>query len=404
MPHHHPNSAYDKTALVFQGGGALGAFQAGAYEAFHEFDVEPGWYAGISIGAVNCAIIAGNRPEERCDKLRSFWNLITSGPPDGDVDWGVGLGGIFGVKAASVLGTAASLTGGAPGFFAPRWPLNLSALPGSAEATSIYDTGPLVETLCQHIDFDLLNAPGSARISLGAVDVETGNFTYFDNREMTIGPEHIMASGALPPGLPWIEIEGRKYWDGGLVSNTPLAHVLRECEGDTLVFEVDLFPARGPLPQTLIDVEERRKDITYSSRTRMNTDAFRERHALKTVLRQVIDKLPPEARDAPEVRQAEAFAADHRVTLVHLIYRHEGFIGASKDYEFSRTSMLRHWQQGHDDASEVLANDDWREPPTKDEAIAIYDLDRARRMKARHGVEGIPIHHKQTSKAGDQST
>ncbi|NVD44796.1 patatin-like phospholipase family protein [Qipengyuania atrilutea] len=404
MPSSTPDYRYDQTALVFQGGGALGAFQAGAYEAFHELDVEPNWYAGISIGSVNAAIIAGNAPDERVPMLRSFWNLVTSGPPDGGDNWNLGISGVYGARAASVLGTAASMLGGAPGFFKPRGPAQFFAEPGSIDAVSFYDTAPLIETLKSHVDFERLNHPKAARVSLGAVEVENGNFVYFDNREHTMGPEHVMASGALPPGLPWIEIEGVKYWDGGLVSNTPLAHVLRECRGDALVFEVDLFPARGALPQTLIDVEERRKDIVYSSRTRMNTDAFRERHALKNALRKVIESIPEEDRDTKEIRHARRLIANHRVTLVHLIYRHDGFIGASKDYEFSRTSMLRHWQQGRADAAEILAHDCWRQPPPHDEAIAVYDLDHTRGLDERHGMDRIGLREQHEPKMPEKGT
>ncbi|MEM8826369.1 MAG: DUF3734 domain-containing protein, partial [Pseudomonadota bacterium] len=207
-----------------------------------------------------------------------------------------------------------------------------------------------------------------------AVNVESGNFTFFDNRSIVLGPEHVMASGALPPGLPWVEIAGQKYWDGGLVSNTPLSYVLDHSDTDTLVFQIDLFPARGKVPQSMIDVEERRKDIVYSSRTRMNTDAFRARHALKLGLQHVLNELPADKCDDPEIKRIAALAASHHVSVVHLIYRREGWAGASKDYEFSRGSMLEHWEAGKADACTTLASDQWRKPPSDRDAIIVYDI------------------------------
>ena len=266
-----------RRVLVLQGGGALGSYQAGVYEALNRAGPEPDWLAGISIGAINGAIIAGNPPAQRLERLREFWNLVTSGwsfgpPNSGDV--------FRGLLGDASIGWA--MTAGVPGFFAR--PASISPLllsSGGPEALSFYDSSPLRATLERLVDFDRINA-GETRLSVGAVNIRTGNFTYFDNAHQKIGAEHIMASGALPPGLPPVEIEGEWYWDGGLVSNT-LEYVLDQDQTDDLViYQVDLFNARGPMPKTVQEAAEREKDIRYSSRTRLNTDAQLRIHRLKT--------------------------------------------------------------------------------------------------------------------------
>ncbi|MBS0361482.1 MAG: patatin-like phospholipase family protein, partial [Proteobacteria bacterium] len=244
--------------LVLQGGGALGAYQAGVYEALSRAGTEPDWVAGISIGAINAAIIAGNAPAERLKKLEDFWTLVTSGWPAAlpvvEDSW-------RGAFSDASVGWA--MTAGVPGFFTPR-PLSPLLPHRGPQALSFYDSGPLEDTLERLVDFDRINAR-ETRLSVGAVNIRTGNFAYFDNRHQKIGPRHIMASGALPPGLPPIEIDGEWYWDGGLVSNTPLEYVLdQDGEGDLVIYQVDLFNARGPLPKTLQEAAEREKDIRYS--------------------------------------------------------------------------------------------------------------------------------------------
>ena len=247
---------HDDYVLVLQGGGALGAYQAGVFEAMSAEGIAPNWVTGISIGAINCALIAGNAPGERVARLREFWELVSSALPD---PW-------FrtdGDRRAFLNGASAlqSLLFGVPGFFAPRVPPAFLRAPGTPEAISYYDTAPLRTTLERLVDFDRLNG-GDVRLSIGAVNVRTGNFAYFDSAKQRIDARHIMASGALPPGLPPVEIDGEHYWDGGLVSNTPLDYVLEQPGGGhRVIFQVDLFPARGDFPATLFDVAEREKDI-----------------------------------------------------------------------------------------------------------------------------------------------
>ena len=335
--------------LVLQGGGALGSYQAGVYEALSRHGIEPAWVAGISIGAINAAIIAGNAPGERLKKLEDFWTLVSSG-------WTAGIPGIEdawrGAFTDASVGWA--MTAGVPGFFSPR-PFSPLLARGGPEALSFYDTGPLRGTLERLVDFDRINAR-QTRLSVGAVNIRTGNFAYFDNSHQTIGPEHIMASGALPPGLPPVEIDGEWYWDGGLVSNTPLEYVLdQDGAGDVVIYQVDLFSARGPMPRTLQEAAEREKDIRYSSRTRLNTDAQLRIHKLKSSLARVLSLLPPEGRADPDVQYLEAFSQESAVTVVQLIYRDRAYEGSFKDVEFSRQTMLDHWSSGVSDGDQALA-------------------------------------------------
>jgi NTE family protein len=373
MPEFPPNHRYDETALVLQGGGALGAYQAGTYEALAEAGVLPDWFAGISIGSINAAIMAGNPPAKRVEALRSFWNRITEDYPS-VAFWP---GDTLSRRIGGTLSGLRALGAGIPVFFKPRFPSAWLQMPGAAGALSHYDTSPLRDTLLKHIDFDLLNS-GVVRLSLGAVNVRTGNFTYFDTTQLRIGPEHVMASGALPPGFPPIRIDGEYYWDGGLVSNTPLSHVLGNAmTGSTLVFQVDLFSARGPFPETISDVEERRKDIVYSSRTRLNTDILREKHALQQAIAELAQLLPDDVRSHPRIAELTGLAREHTFSVVHLIYRRAAYDGPSKDYEFSRRSMLEHWAAGHSDGIRSLRTTEWRIPPQSAGGIDVYDTNRS---------------------------
>ena len=372
-PHRRSHQALplpDCVALVLQGGGALGSYQAGVIEALDENGIGIDWVAGISIGAVNAAIIAGNPPERRIERLRAFWEQASSALPrfplypDDRVreavhEW----------SAAFVLGT------GVPGFFRPRlWPPVL-ALPGTPEALSFYDTEPLRETLDRLIDWDLLNH-GPVRLSVGAVNLESGNFAYFDTGERRIDARHIMASGALPPGLPPVEIDGCWYWDGGLVSNTPLTHVLDHQDAAMLVFQVDLFPAAAERPRTLTDVLAREKEIRFSSRTRQVSDERMRLRQEREAIRKVLAKLPPELREDPEVRALASRAAELPVSLVHLIHRANAWEGGSRDFEFSARTMHEHWDAGRNAVAQTMANAQVVAADLLDGRTAAYDLTR----------------------------
>ena len=360
-------SKYGKQiALVLQGGGALGSYQAGVYEALAESSYQPDWVAGISIGAINSAIIAGNAPEGRVAKLREFWEQVSS-PSASWLDlplesW---------QDAMRRLGAMSALMFGQPGFFRPNvlrcW--TTGDLP-----TSYYDTADLKDTLERLVDFDRINSR-EMRFSVGAVNVRTGNFAYFDNARQTIRPEHVMASGALPPGFPAIEIDGEFYWDGGLVSNTPLQYILETLpRHSTLAFQVDLFAAHGELPSCLDDVSEREKDIRYSSRTRMGVRTFRYAHDLRRNISKLLAKLPASLKDEPEVEFLRRAACQTTMDIVELIYRPEAIQGPTKDYEFLRSTMASRWAQGLSDARASLASAPWLESAPPEVAVRTFDI------------------------------
>jgi len=358
----------DQVALVLQGGGALGSYQAGVYEALDGVGIEVDWLAGISIGAVNAAIIAGNPPERRVERLRDFWNGMTAQLPSFAIwpddkvreflhEWSAGFVATFGV----------------PGFFTPRLLPPMLATPGSPEALSFYDSTPLAETLDRLIDWDLLN-DGPVRLSVGAVNVETGNFRYFDNRSEKLDVRHIMASGALPPGLPPIEIDGQWWWDGGIVSNTPLQQVLDHQDSDLLVFQVDLFPAADVRPKTILDVVAREKEIRFSSRTRLSSDQLLARRRERTLIAQLLAKLPPELAADPAARALADCVEVHAVNVVHLIYRANAWEGGSRDYEFSRRTMDEHWASGEAAVAATMRKSAVLASNIIDGRIAAFDL------------------------------
>lgn len=364
-------SKNEETVLVLQGGGALGAYQAGVYEELMRTGHAPDWIAGISIGAVNAAIIAGNPPERRVERLRAFWDLVSSQLLLGPIGPGEQARSFFNDASASF-----AVLFGLPGFFEPRMPPAWAYLLGAAQSLSFYDTAPLRRTLTELVDFDLINAK-KLRLSVGAVNIRNGNFVYFDNEEQDIRPEHIMASSALPPGFPPVEVDGEFYWDGGLVSNTPLQFVLDEVpRPDMLVFQVDLFSARGLMPRSLFDVSEREKDIRYSSRTRLNTDVACHIQDLRRATHRLLAKLPASLREDADAKLLRSASCNAAVTIVHLIHRRKDYFTQSKDFEFSRHSIDEHWKAGGDDVRRTFRHKAWqnRSKPTDD--VTVFDLTR----------------------------
>lgn len=358
-------------AMVLQGGGALGAYQAGVYEALHEAGLVPDWIAGVSIGGINGAIIAGNRPENRLARLRDFWNLVTSRP-----DWPFPLDGDDARKLHNGWSSLLTVALGQPGFFSPRQPSPWLAPRGGRGATSFYDTAPLRETLLRLVDFDLLNRR-AVRYACGAVNVASGNFAYFDNTSTDILPEHVMASGALPPGLPMVRVGTDWYWDGGIVSNTPLQHLIDHVGDDSaLVFQVDLFSARGPIPRDMAEVLGREKDIRYSSRTRLTTDRYLQVCHLERQVRGLLARVPDEALTAQERALKERLRTLPRLTILQMVYQQRVYEGETKDYDFSASSMRRHWQAGHRDTERTLRHHDWLAMPAEEGGIAVHDIHR----------------------------
>jgi NTE family protein len=366
--------ALAQRVLVLQGGGALGSYQAGAFQALCRSGFEPEWVAGISIGAINAAIIAGNAPEKRVDRLKEFWDMVSSPVSWNPITSGERARSLFNETSAALIATF-----GVPGFFTPRIPPAPLWPSGSAQSLSYYDTAPLKKTLENLVDFDRINDL-KMRLSVGVVGVTSGNFKYFDNFEFKklgkkIGPEHVMASGALPPGFPSIVIEGEHYWDGGIASNTPLDFVLDEgVDRDLLIFQVDLFSARGDLPVSLLEAAEREKDIRYSSRTRMNTDKNKQIHNARMAVRDLIGKLPDYLKNDPSVELLRKASKENTVTVVHLIYRSKNYESSSKDYDFSRVGVVEHWNAGARDVHLSMRHKEWLERPQPGQTMVTYDL------------------------------
>ena len=355
--------------MVLQGGGALGAYQAGVFESLAKGYCAPTWVAGISIGAINAALVTGNPPATRVARLREFWDLVTSGARAPLIAPLLGAREAWNESSASQ-----ALLFGVPGFFKPRFPPAPFQPRGTLEAISYYDTSALQSTLERLVDFDRINA-GPVRLSVGAVNVRTGNFAYFDSSRQRLDARHIMASGALPPGFAPVEIDGEHYWDGGLVSNTPLQYVLDQPgKQRRVVFQVDLFAARGALPATLNEVTEREKDIRFSSRTRMNTTVEMDRQVIAQAAKRLLAKLPPDLQNDPDVHALSQLRCESAVEVVHLIYRSKHYESQSKDYEFSRLSMNEHWDAGRADMAHTLRDPRWTHRAEQATGVHVYDL------------------------------
>ena len=361
----------EQTVLVLQGGGALGAYQAGVYEGIAESGLAPDWIAGVSIGAINAALIAGNPPERRLERLREFWNRVSSSMP-------LAAPTQFDPLRISLnrLSAATAATFGVPGFYVPRVPPALLIPGGTPDALSVYDTSPLRETLQELVDFDLLNREGSVRLSVGAVDVHTGNSVYFDNRDRTLGPEHVMASGSLPPGFPSTSIDGSHYWDGGLVSNSPLSYVFDASPRiNALIVQVDLFSAIGELPTTLDRVLERAKDIQYSSKTRFNTKQIQALEGIRLAVGRLLRKLPATFHDDPDYKLLQPLSEYKRhITIAHLINRRLASSTNSKDFEFSRTTVRQLWEAGLEDVRRTVSHRSWLKARELVEGVRVFDL------------------------------
>ena len=368
---------FDSVALLLQGGGALGAYQAGVYEALAEADLHPDWVAGISIGAINSAIIVGNPREVRVAKLREFWELVSQSPlgldgnlaallPKGDA--GRALAQHMSASTASMLGV--------PGFYTMRFPSPLFQPPGTLEATSFCDTTPLKPTLERLVDFDLINSENNnTRLSLGAVNARSGQLVYFDTTTDVIRAEHVIASGALPPGFPAIEIDGEYYWDGGVVSNTPLAWIARQHPPSLLAFQVDLWAAPGPFPKNLQEVMIRMKEILNSSRTIYHTSGYKEINQVRSTLARFLEQVPDEFKRSEDAKFLMSLAKQHLHHLVNLVYRPTSPEDASKENEFSRKSVEDRWLAGYRDTVHALRHPEVLERAAGcDAGIFVFDF------------------------------
>jgi len=364
-------AARPRTALVLQGGGALGAYQAGVFEAMDEHGLTPDWVIGTSIGAINAALIAGNRPGMRVARLRQFWNEVAQNDlldmrrvPDSVRHFN------------TMLNTMSALTTGVQGFYSPRWCNPFAAgWPVAPEAASFYDTAPLERTLEKLVDMNCLNGGSGIRLTVSAIRVDCGQLDNFDSASRSMTLKHILASGALPPGFAPVRIDGRLYWDGGLYSNTPLEILLAdEPRIDTTCFMVDLWSADGPEPQTLEQVQTRQKDVMFASRSQRHIDAYLRGHKLRRMVRMLRDKLPPEALSEEERRQVEAVGADSTVHIVRLAYAGRDWQMASKDINFSRGSIEWRWEQGYRDALRAIEEGAWRKQTPEGAGILVHDV------------------------------
>jgi NTE family protein len=362
-------ATFDQSILALQGGGALGAYQAGVYEGLAEVGMLPTWVVGISIGGINAAIIAGNPPGRRVERLRAFWDRVSSYAPLTLPAW-------LDVMRPTLnsLSASAVMAFGIPVFFVPRVPPPAFVADNSPGALSIYDTSPLNRTLEELVDFDLINSR-KVRLSLGAVNVREGQSVYFDNSHTRITADHVRASGSLPPGFPPVTIDGEHYWDGGIVTNSPLVYVADEKPRTrVLIIEVDVFNAGGELPRNLDQVMERAKDIQYASKTRFNTDRVREIGEMRAALGRLLCKLPAGLQDDPDAQKLAPLCDEREYTIARMINRRTTKSGNNKDYEFSRATVNEAWAAGLEDVRRSAAKMEWMQPMDLGPGVRVYDL------------------------------
>lgn len=360
-----------RIVLVLQGGGALGAYQAGVYHALHEHNLAPDWIVGTSIGAINGAILAGNRPEDRLTRIKAFWDRIATNN-------GINMTHLTDQQRRHNVGlsTFDALLRGIPGFFRPRT-LNPFALglPVAPEQASFYDTAELAATLKELVDFDYLNGPEGMRLTANALRVKCGTLVGFDSKDGQICADHIRASGALPPGFPPVRIDGDLYWDGGLYSNTPLETVLDDRSGaDTLCFMVDLWASEGPEPTTLEEVQTRQKDVTFASRSKRHLADYVNTRRMQQKLRDLYTALPDQEKSAQAARELEAMGCGSTLHVVRLPYAGHDWHMPMKDINFSKGSIEWRWDQGYRDATRAIQAAGWLAAVTEDTPLVLHEL------------------------------
>ena len=346
------NNNDGQVVLVLQGGGALGAFQGGVYQALHEAGVEPDWLIGTSIGAINASIIAGNRVEDRLAKLQEFWRLVESSSLWGAFPAWTGV--------ADALSSWTTLTRGIPGFFEtnPRAFLG-SQVPLGADHAGYYSTEPLRKTLEKLVDFSLINQD-HPRLTVGAAHVRTSMMHYFDSKEMDLSPSHVMASGALPPAFPAVRIDGELYWDGGILSNTPTERIFDDHpRRNSLIFAVHLWNPTGDEPQTVWEILNRAKDIQYSSRIASHIVRQREAHKLRHVITKLLEFVPEEEKQDPLLQELAQYHCDTRMHVVRLLAPRLDRESHTKDIDFSPAGIRTRWEAGYEETKRALARQAW---------------------------------------------
>ncbi|MDN5004204.1 patatin-like phospholipase family protein [Bradyrhizobium sp. GCM10027634] len=341
-----------QVVLVLQGGGALGSYQAGVYQALHEAGIEPDWIIGTSIGAINASLMAGNEPGQRLARLKEFWKRMEQNP-------------VWNLRSAfpgfnEKLAYWSTVTNGIPGFFRPN-PLAHAgdSYPLGADHAGFYSTAPLEKTLHELVDFSLVNrcAP---RLTVGAAHVRSSQMRYFDSRDGELTVKHVMASGALPPAFPAVRIDGELYWDGGILSNTPTEAVFDDNpRRDSLIFAVHLWNPVGPEPTTMAEVLNRHKDVQYSSRIASQIARQQQAHRLRHVIKQLAERLPDSERGDPMVKELISYGCSTRMHVVRLLAPQLDRESHTKDIDFSPSGIMQRWDAGYAHTRSVLERKPW---------------------------------------------
>jgi NTE family protein len=371
---------FERVALVLQGGGALGAYQGGVYQALHEAGIEVDWISGTSIGGINGALIAGNPFDRRVQRLREFWEAVTEPPmriPSipwlSEALWDGDGQARYWINRMSAFAT---MFHGVPNFFTPRPLPPVNSAAEKPDLVSYYDTSPLEATLGRLVDFDLINAR-PLRFSVGATNVRTGAPIHFDNLQTPITAAHVMASASLPPGFPPTEIDGEYYWDGGVVSNSPMQYVIDDRPRYTaLVFQVDLWDANGEAPLDIPSANLRALEIHSASRLNVTLEQYKKMHKFRCALARFLDQLPSASHNDPDVQFLAQEARVNVATVVQLKYQANKYETAGKTFEFSRAAMEEHWQAGYCDTKSALCEPRVFELPHVSEAARIFDVHR----------------------------
>ena len=357
----------EQTILVFQGGGALGAYQAGVYEALHEAGVEPDWIIGTSIGAINASLIAGNAPDQRLPRLREFWQRMAH-----KALWHRSSAWPLLSQTLSYWNT---LGNGIPGFFEP----NYRAFSGphvhlGPDDAGYYSTAPLERTLQELVDFSRVNQC-KPRLTVGAAHVRTSRMHYFDSREMPLGVRHVMASGALPPAFPGVRIDGELYWDGGILSNTPTEVIFEERpRRNSLIFAVHMWNPVGPEPETIWEVLHRQKDIQYSSRVATHIARQLEAHRLRHVIRELVAHVPEDMRRTERIRALASWGCPTQMHVVRLLAPRLGNEDHTKDVDFSPSGIRKRWEAGYASARKAIEQAPWRGQFDPLEGVILHEV------------------------------
>jgi len=356
---------YGQIVLALQGGGALGAYQAGVYQALHEAGLEPDWVIGTSIGAINAALIAGNAPDQRVAQLREFWRRMDRGLMSNALSQVPFMG--------PALANWMTMMGGLGGFFAPN-PLALAGMhvPLGVERAAFYSTTPLEETLSELVDFDLI-AKRQTRLTVGAANVRTSEMRYFDSRDETLNIKHVMASGALPPAFPAVRIDDEYFWDGGILSNTPVEAVFDDSDRkSSLIFAIHIWNPQGKPPNTLWEVLNRQKDLQYSSRAKNHIRRQQQLHQLRHVVAQ-LGRAIPESQRTPEIKALMRHGCLIRMHVVRLVA--PAVVGEDhfKDIDFSSAGIKARWDSGYSETSKALESAPWEKAYGDDEGFVLHE-------------------------------